>query len=72
MSIRKIHDEIMADLETKGFGGYIDRLHDYKNGSIRQHLPPYDTTYTQPKTKNASPAGFYLLPAGSPSFLKVI
>ena len=67
--LRKIHDEIMADLVSKGFGGLVQQSdHDYKNASMMD-LPKsvVDTSYTDLKTKNCRPAavlngdGSYLL-----------
>lgn len=63
-AIETIYGEIMDYLVKTGFGGYVDTIdHDYKNAcSIRQHRPPYETTYTDPKTKNErSHAGLFLL-----------
>jgi hypothetical protein len=73
MSIfEEMYKETVADLRAKGLGGIVEIVEHYnhKNGCVsspRQHLTPYDTTYTDLKTKNENPAGFYLLPAGSPS-----
>jgi hypothetical protein len=51
--LRGIYNEIMADLMSKGFGGYVQLVdHDYEN-DIRTNPTPYRSTYTQPqKTKN--------------------
>jgi len=66
--IEGIYEEIMADLVSKGFGGLVSQIdHDYKNASMTTPNSVVDDKYTYPKTKNETPAGFYLRPAGSPS-----
>jgi hypothetical protein len=66
--MRTIYNEIMADLVSKGFGGIVSQIDPYyKNDcSIRQNQPPYETTYTDLKTKNErSPTALFLLDGGA-------
>ena len=67
VGIRTIYDEIMADLRSKGFGGYVDQLHDYKNDCLT-NTAIKTPTYPTPKTKNdedaaAIPPGGVLPPS---------
>jgi len=66
--IEIVHDNIMDDLCKKGFAGLVSKItHDYKNETAPT---PYKPTSDIPtKTKNETPAGYYLRPAGSPSLL---
>jgi hypothetical protein len=76
VGFREIYDETIADLRSKGFGGYCDRLHDYKNSyrvaSINKPTTtPTKNDSTKTIVKNVEDAAAYP-PAASSAPIEVI
>jgi hypothetical protein len=58
---REMYDQLMSDLRSKGFGGYVDSLNDYKSTTpIQPWINPEKTktvnTTLSSEKKNGGPA----------------
>jgi hypothetical protein len=52
--IGRLHDEIMTDLKSKGFGGYVESLNNYKTSPTMSETRIVKTP--NPNRKNEMPA----------------